>query len=168
MKDLLSSPSPHKEPPRPGRRESLLASSSSLIIAGSLSVCACMLERQNERGTVLLNVISFFLNYLFNFPCFESNVAVSVLCSDVPAPGRRHSFHWGNKNCWGSSSFFFLVLGIFVAPLWYKEDTWLDNLILLLMGPREVNITLSIDAILTRSGPSCTLAPRTFCFFSVH
>lgn len=93
MKDLLSSPSPHKEPPRPGRRESLLASSSSLIIAGSLSVCACMLERQNERGTVLLNVISFFLNYLFNFPCFESNVAVSVLCSDVPAPGRRHSFH---------------------------------------------------------------------------
>lgn len=64
--------------------------------------------------------------------------------------------------------FFFLVLGIFVAPLWYKEDTWLDNLILLLMAPREVNITLSIDAILTRSGPSCTLAPLTFCFFSVH
>lgn len=74
----------------------------------------------------------------------------------------------GIRTAEGLLFFFFFVLGIFVAPLWYKEDTWLDNLILLLMAPREVNITLSIDAILTRSGPSCTLAPRTFCFFSVH
>lgn len=71
MKDLLSSPSPHKEPPRPGRRESLLASSSSLIIAGSLSVCACMLERQNERGTVLLNVISFLKIIYLIFPALS-------------------------------------------------------------------------------------------------
>lgn len=71
---------------------------------------------------VLLNIISFFS------PVLYSNVAVGVVWSDVPTPGRLQSFHQGAGTV--ELCFFGGALDIIVAPLCYKKDTLLCNLIL--------------------------------------
>lgn len=85
MKDLLRSPSSHKQPLRPGRGEPSCLSQL-LNHAGLLCVHAGEAARA-QCGPAEC--------YLSLFSSFDSNVPVGVLWSDVPTPGRLQGFHRG-------------------------------------------------------------------------
>lgn len=151
IKNLLSSPSPHKQPLRPGRGESILLLQL-LNHSRPLYVHACW------RGSVGM-AWSCWMSCLFSLLWLKCSSGCFMLWCAYSWESAE--FSSGKKELLRA----FLAIHIILAPHCYKEDTLLHNLIFwhssLTALKKKINITLNIDPILIQNSLSCTLAPWT-------